>query len=243
MTGRTTPSEPDRPRHRFRDRRDAGRVLADLLSGYSGRDDVVVVGLARGGVPVAFEVALALHAPLDVCIVRKLGAPGYPEFAVGAIARGGHRIVNDETVAALGITAAQLGEIIEREGRELQRRETAYRLGRASVQVRGKVVIVVDDGLATGASMRAAVSALRQEQPARVVMAVPVAPDSTRRDFAELVDELVCASMPASFLAVGQSYQDFSQVGDDEVRTLLATPTTDPAPGPPAARRVTDPRS
>ncbi len=214
------------PRRLFRDRREAGRVLAGLLGAYRGNPDIVVLGLARGGVPVAYEVAAALGAPLDAYIVRKLGAPGHDEFAVGALAAGGRIVLNDDVVRGLGVTPAQLREVAEREGRELERREAAYRGGRPPPDVTGKTVILVDDGLATGASMLAAVSALRDANPAQIVVAVPAAPESTCREFAGLVDDVVCASMPTPFLAVGESFWDFSQTSDDEVRTLLNTPTT-----------------
>lgn len=214
------------PRRVFRDRREAGRVLADLLDAYRDNPNVIVLGLARGGLPVAWEVAAALHAPLDAFIVRKLGAPGHEEFAVGAVASGGRVVVNDDVLRGLRITSAQLRDIVEREGRELVRREAAYRGGRPPVEVTGRTVIVVDDGLATGASMFAAVQALRDAEPAHIVIAVPAAPESTCREFAALVDEVVCASMPTPFLAVGESFWDFRQVSDEEVRELLAKPTT-----------------
>src|SRR5271165_6667178 len=218
----------------FRDRREAGRVLANLLSAYGDRQDVIVLGLARGGIPVAWEVAAVLHAPLDAFIVRKLGAPGHEEFAVGALASGGRVVVNDDVVRGLRITPQELRAIAEREGRELVRREAAYRNGRPPVDVTNKTVILVDDGLATGASMFAAVQALREAEPAQIVIAVPAAPESTCREFAGLVDDMVCASMPTPFLAVGASFWDFSQVSDDEVRTLLAAPTTGPRLAPAA---------
>ncbi|HEY2502987.1 MAG TPA: erythromycin esterase family protein [Mycobacterium sp.] len=214
------------PRRVFRDRREAGQVLASLLSAYRDRPDVIVLGLARGGLPVAWEVAAALHVPLDAFIVRKLGAPGHEEFAVGALASGGRVVVNDDVVRGLRITPEQLRAIAEREGRELVRREAAYRDGRPPVDVTGKTVILVDDGLATGASMFAAVQALREAEPAHIVIAVPAAPESTCREFAGLVDDVVCASMPTPFLAVGESFWDFRQVTDKEVHQLLATPTT-----------------
>ena len=225
MAGTSAAVKGQHPRRLFRDRREAGRVLAGLLGAYRGRPDVVVLGLARGGVPVAFEVAAALGAPLDAYIVRKLGAPGHEEFAVGALASGGRIVLNDDVVRALGVTPAQLRDIAEREGRELERREAAYRGNRPPLDVAGKTVILVDDGLATGASMLAAVTALRDSNPAQIVVAVPAAPESTCREFAGLVDDVVCASMPTPFLAVGESFWDFSQTGDDEVRELLATPT------------------
>jgi predicted phosphoribosyltransferase len=212
----------DRP---FRDRSEAGRVLADRLGDYRGTDDLIVLGLARGGVPVAYEVAAALGAPLDAYIVRKLGAPGHEEYAVGALAPG-RRVLNDDAVRRLGLTADELDRIAEREGRELRRRETVYRGDRPPLNVVGKTVILVDDGMATGASMRAAVLALRKSDPARIVVAVPAAPESTCWEFARLVDDLVCASMPEPFFAVGASFQNFDQVSDDEVRDLLAKPTT-----------------
>lgn len=210
----------------FRDRREAGRILAQLLTAFRGKDDVIVLGLARGGVPVAWEVAAALGAPLDAFVVRKLGAPGHEEFAMGALASGGRVVINDDVVRGLRITPQQLRDVAEREGRELVRREAAYRGGRSPVDVTGKKVVLVDDGVATGSSMFAAVQALREDDPAQIVIAVPAAPESTCREFAALVDDMVCASMPTPFLAVGESFWDFSQVSDQEVRELLATPTT-----------------
>ena len=222
----------DTPDRLFRNRREAGQVLAGLLQAYRDRPDVVVLGLARGGVPVAWEVAAALHAPLDAFVVRKLGVPGHEEFAAGALASGGRVVLNDDVVRGLRITPQQLRDVAEREGRELIRREAAYRDGRPPTDVTGKTVILVDDGLATGASMFAAVQALRESEPAQIVIAVPAAPESTCREFAGLVDEMVCASMPTPFLAVGASFWDFSQVSDEEVRNLLATPTTGPTLAP-----------
>ena len=216
----------DTPDRLFRNRREAGQVLAGLLQAYRDRPDVVVLGLARGGVPVAWEVSAALHAPLDAFIVRKLGVPGHEEFAAGALASGGRVVLNDDVVRGLRISPQQLRDIAEREGRELIRREAAYRDGRPPTDVTGKTVILVDDGLATGASMFAAVQALREAQPAQIVIAVPAAPESTCREFAGMVDDMVCASMPTPFLAVGASFWDFSQVSDEEVRSLLTTPTT-----------------
>ena len=224
------------PRRVFRDRREAGRVLANLLSAYHDQNDVIVLGLARGGLPVAWEVAAALRAPLDAFIVRKLGAPGHEEFAVGALASGGRVVVNDDVVRGLRITPQELRAIAEREGRELVRREAAYRDGRPPVDMTGKTVILVDDGLATGASMFAAVQALREAEPAHIVIAVPAAPESSCREFAGLVDDVVCATMPTPFLAVGESFWDFREVTDEEVRQLLATPTTGPSTTRPASR-------
>ena len=214
------------PRRVFRDRREAGRVLAGMLSGYRGRKGLIVLGLPRGGIPVAWEVAAALGAPLDAFVVRKLGAPGHDEFAMGALARDGRVVVNDDILRALRVTPQQLRDVAEREGRELSRREAAYRGGRPPLELAGKTVILVDDGLATGASMFAAVQALREMEPAEIVIAVPAAPESTCREFAGIVDDVVCASMPTPFLAVGESFWDFRQVTDDEVRELLTMPTT-----------------
>ncbi|WP_101949658.1 erythromycin esterase family protein [Mycobacterium sp. 3519A] len=214
------------PRQIFRNRREAGKVLANLLGAYRGREGVVVLGLPRGGIPVAWEVAASLAAPLDAFVVRKLGAPGHEEFAVGAVATGGRVVVNDDLLRGLRVTPQQLRAVAEREGRELIRREAAYRGGRPPVDVAGKTVILVDDGLATGASMVAAIQALREQDPAEIVVAVPAAPESTCRELAGIVDDVVCASMPTPFLAVGESFWDFRQVSDEEVRELLATPTT-----------------
>lgn len=224
----------------FRNRQEAGRVLGDLLSAYQDRDDVVVLGLARGGVPVAWEVACALGAPLDCFIVRKLGVPGHDEFAMGAIASGGKTVLNDDVVRGLRLTSAQLRDVVEREGRELIRREAAYRGDHAPLQLAGKTVILVDDGLATGSSMLAAVLAIRDQEPAHLVIAVPAAPESTCREFAAMVDDVICASMPTPFTAVGASYWDFTQVSDDEVRTLLSTPTMPTARPAPHRRRAAD---
>jgi len=224
------------PRRVFRDRKEAGQVLAGLLGTYRGRPDVLVLGLARGGLPVAYEVARALGAPLDAFIVRKLGAPGHEEFAVGALASGGRVVVNDDVLRGLRVSPAQLREIADREARELLRREAAYRGDRPPPDVTGKTVILVDDGLATGSSMLAAVQALRESEPAAIVVAVPAAPESTCREFAAIVEDMVCASMPTPFLAVGESFWDFTQVTDEEVRELLARPTgaetTAPVTGP-----------
>jgi erythromycin esterase-like protein/predicted phosphoribosyltransferase len=215
----------------FRDRHEAGQVLAGLLEHYRGRDDVVVLALPRGGVPVAYEVATALGAPLDVFLVRKLGLPGHEELAMGAIASGGLVVLNDDVVRQMGITTEVLRQVAEREARELLRREQAYRGNRPMPEIAGKVVILVDDGLATGSSMRAAVQALRALGPARIVVAVPAAPESTCRELAAEVDEVVCATTPSPFFAVGASYYDFTQTTDDEVRELLeaaSAPETQP---------------
>ncbi|MCX2931312.1 erythromycin esterase family protein [Mycobacterium sp. CVI_P3] len=236
---RSTGVRRQHPRRVFKDRREAGQVLAGLLEAYRGRPDVIVLGLARGGIPVAYEVASSLGAPLDAFIVRKLGAPGHEEFAVGALASGGRIVVNDDVLRGLRVTPQQLREVAEREARELVRRESVYREGRPPLQVTGKTVILVDDGLATGSSMLAAVQALRESEPAEIVIAVPAAPESTCREFAGIVDDMVCASMPTPFLAVGESFWDFRQVTDDEVRELLARPTAG-RPVPPAEPRAAD---
>lgn len=205
----------------FRDRRDAGRVLARLLDHFRGQPEVIVLGLPRGGVPVAYEVATALGVPLDVFVVRKLGVPGHDELAMGAIAGGGVLVVNDDVVRGLGIRPEAIREVADREGRELARREQAYREGRPAPTLADRTVVLVDDGLATGASMRAAVSALREHGPARIVVAVPVSPKSTCGEIEALVDEVVCAITPARFGAVGKAYRSFAQTSDEEVRDLL----------------------
>jgi putative phosphoribosyl transferase len=210
----------------FRDRREAGRVLAGSLSAYGSRADVVVLGLARGGVPVGWELAAALAAPLDVFLVRKLGVPHWPELAMGAIASGGAVVINESVVHSLQITDAQLQEVRDREAAELERRELAYRGGRPRVDIHAKIAILVDDGIATGASMRAALAAVRTEVPARLIVAVPVGPRRVCRALRRDADDVVCATTPARFDSVGQVYADFHQVSDDEVRELLSTPTT-----------------
>jgi putative phosphoribosyl transferase len=205
----------------FTDRAEAGQLLAQQLQHYAGRDDVIVLGLPRGGVPVAYEVARALRAPLDVFIVRKLGVPGFEELAAGAIASGGVRVLNEDVMRSLPNADAIIEAVTIREKEELDRREQSYRNGRPAPQLRGRVVILVDDGLATGATMRAAVKALRQAGAAKIVVAVPVGPPETCREMAEEADEAVCASVPEFFHAVGQYYDDFAQTTDDEVRDLL----------------------
>jgi predicted phosphoribosyltransferase len=205
----------------FRDRTEAGRVLAEKLSRYANRPDVVVLALPRGGVPVAYEVARALHAPLDVFLVRKLGMPGLEELAMGAIASGGVRVLNDDVVRTLQIPEDVIDAAVASEERELKRREREYRDDRPPLDVRGRTVILVDDGLATGSTMRAAVAALRQMQPAAIVVAVPVAAPSTCAELAAGVDDIVCAQTPEPFRAVGLWYDDFSQTTDEEVRELL----------------------
>jgi len=206
----------------FRDRKDAGEKLAEELSHYAGREDVLVLGLPRGGVPVAFEVAKALDAPLDVFLVRKLGAPGQRELAVGAIASGGVRVLNTEVVRMMRLSQQAIEQIAAREQQELERRERAYRGDRPRPEVQGQTVVLVDDGLATGASMRAAVTALREREPGRIVVAVPTAAPETCADFEDEVDEVVCATTPQPFFGVGAWYADFSQTTDEEVRELLS---------------------
>jgi erythromycin esterase-like protein/predicted phosphoribosyltransferase len=212
--------------HVFRDRRDAGRVLAGLLDGYRERLGVLVLALPRGGVPVGYEVATALGVPLDVFLVRKLGVPGREELAMGAIASGGIIVANDDVIRGLDITPEVVARVAVQEGRELARREQAYREGRPPPDIAGRTVILVDDGLATGASMRAAILALQQHEPDRIVVAVPAAPESTCRELATMVDDVVCATTPSPFFAVGASYWDFSQTTDEEVRDLLRAATT-----------------
>ncbi|QLL05505.1 phosphoribosyltransferase [Mycobacterium vicinigordonae] len=208
----------------FRDRREAGRALARELAAYRGRDDVLVFGLARGGVPVAREIAAALGAPLDVFLVRKLGVPQQPELAMGALASGGWVVMNDDVVAHLHISDEQVRAVIDAESAELKRREIAYRAGRPVADLRGRIVILVDDGIATGASMSVAVRAVRASGAQQVVVAVPVGPLSACRVLAREADDMVCVTMPADFDAVGQVYADFHQVGDDELRDLLTAP-------------------
>ncbi|HEX8844736.1 MAG TPA: phosphoribosyltransferase [Pyrinomonadaceae bacterium] len=206
----------------YRDRTEAGRHLASQLGDYANRSDVLVLALPRGGVPVAFEVARALRAPLDIFLVRKLGVPGHEELAMGAIATGGTRVLNEDVVRYLNIPGEVIDAVAADEERELERRERLYRGERPAPDVRGKTVILVDDGLATGSTMRAAASALRQQAPARIVVGVPVSAPATCDEFREEVDEIVCAATPEPFQAVGLWYKDFSQTTDEEVRELLA---------------------
>jgi putative phosphoribosyl transferase len=205
----------------FRDRVEAGKYLATKLQKYKGRRDVVVLALPRGGVPIGYEVAQELGVPLDIFLVRKLGVPGHEELAMGAIATGGVRVLNDDVVDYLGIPPNVIDAIAARELNELRRREVAYRSNRPEPDVKGKTVILVDDGLATGSTIRAAAQALRQQQPARIVVAVPVSAPETCDEYRIGVDEIVCAITPEPFLGVGQWYQDFSQTTDEEVRDLL----------------------
>jgi predicted phosphoribosyltransferase len=205
----------------FRDRAEAGQVLAQRLKRYARRPDVLVLGLPRGGVPVAYEVARELQAPLDVYLVRKLGVPGRAELAMGAIGSGGVRVLNDDIVHLLQIPPELIEEVSTEERHELERRERLYRDDRPAPEVRGRIVILIDDGLATGSTMRAAVAGLRRQQPGRIVVAVPVGAADTCTELRQFADEVVCARAPDPFLAVGLWYDDFSQTTDAEVRSLL----------------------
>ncbi len=209
----------------FPNRAEAGRLLAEKLENYASRSDVVVLGLPRGGVPVAYEVALRLGAPLDVFVVRKLGVPGFEELAAGAIASGGVRVLNEDVVRALPNADQLIESVTEKETVELERREQTYRDGRPAPELRDRVVILVDDGLATGATMRAAVAALRQRGVAKIVVAAPVGAPDTCRELEQEADETICAITPEFFQAVGQYYEDFSQTSDEEVRELLSRAT------------------
>jgi putative phosphoribosyl transferase len=206
----------------FRDRAEAGQVLAGKLASYANRPDVLVLALPRGGVPIGYEVAQALHAPLDVFLVRKLGLPGQEELAMGAIASGGTRVLNEDVVGKLDIPEEVIDAVAVQEEQELIRRERDYRGGRPAPDVRGRTIILVDDGLATGSTMRAATAALRQQGPAHIVVAVPVGTPETCAELQEEADEVVCAHMPEPFYAVGMWYDDFAQTSDEEVRDLLA---------------------
>lgn len=223
----------------FADRREAGQELAKALAAYRGREDVVVLGLPRGGVPVAFEVAQFLGAPLDVLIVRKLGVPGHSELAMGAIAAGGVRLLNDEVVQALQIPMEQIERVVARERRELARRETAYRGERPPLELRGTVAVVVDDGMATGSTMRAAVQSLKMRGPARIVVAVPHAPADVVEALRELQVDVVCLEMPEPYFAVGSWYREFPQLEDAEVRSLMEKAgARNPEPGKTARGRT-----
>jgi putative phosphoribosyl transferase len=214
---------------RYRNRTEAGRALAMKLLPYQNRTDVVVLALPRGGVPVAFAVAEALGAPLDVWLVRKLGVPGHEELAMGAIAPGGILIINDDIVESLGISQTALQQSIRKEQAELSRRERMYRGERSPRRLKGLTVIVVDDGLATGSTMQAAVSALRQQQPARIVVAVPVASQQACAALRAIVDDVVCVKTPEPLFGVGWWYEDFTQTTDEEVRQLLSMAASLPA--------------
>jgi putative phosphoribosyl transferase len=205
----------------FADRRDAGKFLAEKLRTYANDPDAIVLALPRGGAPVAYEIASRLNLPLDLFLVRKLGAPIYEELAMGAIASGGVRVMNDEVVRKLGITEEMIESAARTEERELARREEHYRGDRGPLELQNRIVILVDDGLATGASMKAAVAALRQHRPRKIVVAVPVGAAETCREFERMVDEVVCGISPEDFVAVGKWYSDFRQTSDEEVVGLL----------------------
>jgi putative phosphoribosyl transferase len=214
----------------FQDRFDAGRFLASKLRYLANRPDVVVLALPRGGVPVAYEVAKTLNAPLDVFVVRKLGVPGHEELAMGAIASGGVRVLNENVIRTLGIPDQVVEMVAAKEEQELERREREYRDGGPPIDVRGRTVILVDDGLATGSSMRVAALALKKKDPAQIIVAVPVASPATCAEFQSEVDQVICAVTPEPFWAVGQWYRDFSQTTDEEVRDLLRRAASLPTP-------------
>lgn len=216
----------------FANRADAGRQVAARLGAYVSRADVIVLALPRGGVPVGYEVATELHAPLDVFLVRKLGVPGHPELAMGAVAAGGVEVLSRDLIKDLDIPASLVQQVAVRERMELDRRDGAFRENREPLDVHGKVVVLTDDGLATGATMEAAIIALRRQQPSRIVVAVPVGAAETCKRLRRLADELVCVTTPEPFNAVGQWYEDFSQTDDDEVRRLLRAAARSATPAP-----------
>lgn len=220
----------------FRDRQEAGQLLARKLMKYANRPDLLVLGLPRGGVPVAFEVATALNAPLDVFVVRKLGVPGQEELAMGALASGGLRVLNDDVVRGLHISYRVIDSVIAKERQELERREHLYRGDRPALNIRRRTVVLVDDGLATGSTMRAAIAALRLQKPARIIVALPFGAPETCAEFQDEADETICGVMPEPFYAVGAYYRDFSQTTDAEVHSMLrrATAITKPLPLGPA---------
>jgi len=205
----------------FTNRQEAGRVLAEHLEKYADREDVIVLGVPRGGVPVAFEVAAALHVPMDIFVLRKLGVPGHEELAFGAIGSGGVRVLNTDVVNKLGVSEGEIAAATKKETQELERRERLYRGNRPPLNVERYTVILIDDGIATGASLRAAIQAIRKLKPAALVVATPVAPRNTVHSLRHEVDELVCTKIPDPFYGVGQFYEDFSQVSDEEVIELL----------------------
>ncbi|MBD2296030.1 phosphoribosyltransferase [Anabaena sphaerica FACHB-251] len=206
---------------RFRNRTEAGQMLAQHLTAYANRENVLVLGLPRGGVPVAFEVAKALNAPLDVCIVRKLGVPGQKELAMGAIASGGIGVLNYDVISTLGIDKEAVQVVAAEELQELQRRERTYRSNAPPLNVKDKTVILIDDGIATGSTIRAAIAILKKHQPTTIVVAVPVAPASTYEELQSEVDEIVCLQTPELLSAIGLWYEDFSQTTDEEVQEIL----------------------
>ena len=214
---------------KFKDRTEAGQILARKLTAYANCADVVVLALPRGGVPVAFEIATALNLPLDVFLVRKLGVPGQSELAMGAIANSGVRVLNQDIVRSLRLSDAVIDKVAAQEQQELERRERLYRDDRPIPQLHERTVIIVDDGLATGATMRAAIEALRQQQPARIVVAVPISSPETCRDLAVEVDEIICVETPQPFCSVGLWYEDFPQTTDEEVCALLKQAQTTPS--------------
>lgn len=222
---------------RFRDRVDAGQRLAAALGDYEGQPELLVLALPRGGVPVAAIVARSLQAPLDLLLVRKLGVPGHEELAMGAIATGDALVLNDDLIASLGIRSDAIEMVMQAEARELQRRELAYRGERPVPQIAGRRVIVIDDGVATGATVKAAVKALRQKRPAEVIIAVPVAPPDTLLSLREDADQVICLQSPSPFYGVGYWYQDFSQTSDEEVRELLLAAWRQPQGQPPRGER------
>jgi len=207
---------------KFRDRHEAGKMLAQQLTTYANCNDLLVLGLPRGGVPVAFEIAKKLNAPLDICLVRKIGVPDHEELAMGAIASGGVRVLNYDVINSLGIDHQIIDEVTAKELRELQRRDRAYRGERPLPEIKNRTVILVDDGIATGSTIRAAIAILRPQRPQRLIVAVPIAPPSTCEELQAEVDEIVCLAMPESLYAIGICYEDFSQTTDAEVRELLA---------------------
>jgi putative phosphoribosyl transferase len=220
----------------FLDRMDAGKQLAQRLEQYAGRNDVIVLGIPRGGVPVAFEVAQALRAPLDILLVRKLGAPGQKELAMGAIASGGVRILNEEVVRALGISEAELASATAEQQAELQRREELFRGVRPPISLQDKIAILVDDGIATGSSMLAAIDALRSLHPRKIVVATPVAPSHAEAQIKRVADEFVCVLTPEWFFAIGEFYRSFTQTEDAEVRNLLSRASGSQAVTTPSAK-------
>jgi len=213
----------------FRDRTEAGQLLAKKLIQYAGSENAIVLGLPRGGVPVAFEISRQLHRPLSILLVRKLGVPGQSELAMGAIAAGGIRILDRAMIRQLGITEEEVGSAIAEEEQEMRRREQTYKVSHSNIQLRGLNVIVVDDGIATGSSMLAAIQVLRVQQPAKIIVAVPVAPPHARQEIEALAHEFVCLRVSEYFPAVGSFYRDFSQVDDEQVCRLLALSSTDSA--------------
>jgi putative phosphoribosyl transferase len=206
---------------KFVDRTEAGQILATKLKAYAKRTDTIVLGLPRGGIPVAFEVARALHLPLDICLVRKLGVPGHKELAMGAIASDGVRVLNYDVISQLGISSKTIDEVAAKELRELQRRDRLYRGDRPSPNLKDSTVILVDDGIATGASIRAAIAVIQEEQPQSIIVAIPVAPSSTCDELRDEVDKVVCLMTPEPFYSVGLWYDYFTQTTDEEVHKLL----------------------